>query len=167
MAGIKSFIDKVKEKNSKYQATQKEKQAQNKGFSSAASYDFYSSAEKTRAEESAKAQLRKKELKRIRDEAHEDIILGRTGKYHKIQKKVAKGFDSFQKGTGVYNDMIGGMQSLGSGYNDMYPVQNSRQAYASGYGIQKTRRKSRTKKTKKHKSRPRKPQSFFDQFMQY
>lgn len=165
MASVKSFIDKVKQKNTEFQQKQNEKKAQSKGFSSASSYNFYAETAKTAGEESGKSELRKKELKRIKDEAKEEAMMGRYGKYGKMQKKVAKGFQSFQGGVGIYNDMIGGLQSLGSGNNSQR--QNTNQAYASGYGIyspKPSRRKSTTKKTKgKRKSSPRQ-QSFWDQY---
>lgn len=169
MAGIKSFIDKVKEKNTQFQIKQKEKQAASKGFSSAQSYNMYSGIAKTAGEEEAKATLRKKELKRIKDEAREEAMMGRYGKYGKMQKKVQKGFQSFQKGTGIYNEMMGELQSLGSGGNSFYPTRNSNQAYASGYGafakpqrIKSTKKKQSKKKTKS-RSKPRQ-NNFWSQF---
>ena len=170
MAGIKSFIDKVKQKNTEFQIKQNERKAQSKGFSSASAYDFYAGTARTAGEESGKAELRKKELKKIKDEAREEVMLGRHGKYGKFQKKVQGGMKSFQSGMGIYNDMMGGLQSLGSGGDSFYPKQNSKQAYASGYGAfssnKPKRRKSTTKKTKhKTKSKPRRSNSFWDQYM--
>lgn len=170
MSGIKSFIDKVKQKNTEFQIKQKERSAQSKGFSSAESYDFYSNAARTEGEQKGKSELRKRELKRIKDEAREETLMGRYGKYGKIQKKVAKGFQTFQKGTGIYNDIMGEFKSLGSGNDSFYPQQNSRQPYASGYGLysKPKKRRSTTKKTKtKRRSKPRQPRSFMDQFMSY
>lgn len=172
MSSIKSFIKKAKEKTAQYKEKQDNKKAESKGFSSAKSYDFYKNTAKTRGEEKGKSKLRKQELKRIEQEAQQDVMLGRTGKYNKFQKKVKRGFETFEKGAGVYNEIMGGLQSLGSGNDSFYPQQNTKQAYASGYGLyppEKKRRKAKTKqkpKTKK-RSKPRKPRSFMDQFMQY
>lgn len=155
----------MKEKNTQFQIKQKEKQAASKGFSSASSYDFYANTAKTAGEEEGKATLRKKELKRIKDEAREEAMLGRYGKYGKIQKKVQKGFQSFQKGTGIYNEMMGELQSLGSGNDSFYPTRNSNQAYASGYGaFAKPQRRRSSKKKSKQKSKPRKNNDFWSQF---
>lgn len=167
MADLRSFINKAKQKTAEFKANQKEKSAQSKGFSSASSYDFYSGTAKTAGEEEGKATLRKRELKRIKDEAKEEAMLGRYGKYGKIQKKVQKGFQTFQKGAGIYNEVMGEFKSLSSGDDSFYPRQNSNQAYASsGYGYSKPqRRRSTTKKTKPR--RKSKPRSFMDQFMNY
>lgn len=168
MPDIRSFINKVKQKNTEFKAKQSEKSAQSKGFSSASSYDFYSGTARTAGEEEGKATLRKRELKRIKDEAKEEAMLGRYGKYGKMQKKVQKGFQSFQKGVGVYNDMMGEFKSLGSGNDSFYPRQNSNQAYAStGYGYSKPkRRRSSAKKTKpKKRSKPKRQNSFWNQYM--
>ena len=170
MSGIKSFIDKVKQKNTEFKTKQEERKAASKGFSSAQSYNFYADAAKTEGEASGKSELRKKELKRIKDEAREEAIMGRSGKYGKFQKKVQGGMKSFQSGMEIYNDMMGGLHSLGSGGNS-YPKQNSSQAYASGYGLYSSkpkRRRSTAKKTKSNRrSKPRQPRSFMDQFMNY
>lgn len=162
MASIKSFVKKIRKKNSEYRAKQDEKKAQSKGFSSAKSYNFYKSTAESEGKEKGKSKLRKQELKRIKSEAEQDVLLGKTGKYNKVQRKVQRGFETFEKGAGVYNEIMGGLQSLGSGNDSFYPKQNSRQAYASGYGINKPRKKS--KKSKSRKSKPRKQESFWDQF---
>lgn len=114
LTGVKSFIHKLKKKNEQAKIKRAERKAQSKGFSSAKAYNFYTDNAKKEGEEIAKSQLRKKELKRVREEAKQDVLLGRTGKYHKYQKKVQKGFESFQKGAGMYNDVVGGLKSLGN-----------------------------------------------------
>jgi len=162
-------VNKIKQKNAEYKEKQEEKKAKSKGFSSAKAYNFYSNTARTEGEEIAKSELRKKELKKIKDEAKAEVLLGRTGKYNKYQKKVQKGFESFQKGAAIYNEMMGGLQSLGSsGGDSFYPKQNSNQSYASGYGLYPStkpkRRKSTAKKPKrKSKSKP-KTKSFWDDF---
>jgi len=168
LPSVKSFVSKIKQKNAEFKEKQEEKKAQSKGFSSAKAYNFYSNTAKTEGEEIAKSELRKKELKRIKDEAKAEVISGKTGKYNKYQKKVQKGFESFQKGAGIYNEMMGGLQSLGSGGDSFYPKQNSNQSYASGYGLfpspKPKRRKSTTKKTKRNQKSKSKPKSFWDDF---
>ena len=167
MAGIKSFIDKVKEKNTEFKAKQNEKMAQSKGFSSYDSFNFYTGEAKTEGEEHGKTQLRKKTLKQVRDQAEEDVLLGRAGKYGRFQKKVARGFDSFQKGAGIYNEVMGGLKSFNSGDDLFFPRENSSQAYASGYGLynpNKSRRKSKPKAKPKRRSKPRKNTSFWSQY---
>ena len=171
MDNIKYLIDKVKQKNTEFKAKQEERKAASKGFSSASSYNFYADAAKTEGETSGKSELRKKELKRIKDEAREEVMMGRSGKYGKFQKKVQGGMKSFQSGMEIYNDVMGGLHSLGSG-GDSYQKQNSNQAYASGYGLfdsnKPKRRRPTAKKTKSNrKSKPRQPRSFMDQFMNY
>lgn len=155
----------MKQKSADYKARQDDKNAQRKGFSDAKAYSFYSKTAETEGKELGKSKLRKKELKRIKQEAEQDIIMGRSGKYHKVQKKVQKGFESFQKGAGVYNEVMGELQAFGSG-GDMYPVKQSKQAYSSGYGIRKpTRRKTTQKKNKKNKQKKnKKPNDFWSQF---
>ena len=170
MASVKAFINKVKQKNSEYKAKQNEKKAMSKGFSSAQAYNFFSATAKSQGEEEGKSQLRKKELKRIKQEAKQEVILGRTGKYNKVQRKVQRGFETFEKGAGVYNEIMGGLQSLGSGNDSFYPTRNSNQAYASGYGAfeKPKRRRSSAKKSKpRKKSKQRQPRSFMDSFMSY
>lgn len=158
MGNLKSFINKIKEKNSEFKQNRKESFAHSKGFSSAKSYDTYSSAARYEGTQEAESKLRKQELKRIKEEAKEERMLGRYGKYGKFQKKVAKGYGIFQKGAGVYNDIIGGLQTMNS------PRENSRQAYASGYGIYSKRGKSRTKKQKPQKRKHKSQASFWDQY---
>ena len=155
MSGIKSFIDKVKQKNTEFKTKQEERKAASKGFSSAQSYNFYADAAKTEGEASGKSELRKKELKRIEDEAREEAMMGRSGKYGKFQKKVQGGMKSFQSGMEIYNDMMGGLHSLGSGYG-LFDSNKPK------------RRRPTAKKTKSNrKSKPRQPRSFMDQFMNY
>lgn len=123
MASIKSFVNNLKQKNAEMKKKQREKKAQAKGFSSARAYETYASLARKEGEEVAKETLRKRELQRIREEAKQDVMLGRMGKYHKAQKKVQKGFETFQKGVGVYNEVMGELKSLSSGSDSFYPGQ--------------------------------------------
>lgn len=152
MSGIKAFVNKIKTKSRQYQAEQNEKKAKAKGFSSFAAYQTFSGAAKHEGEEIAKSELRKKELKRIKDEAKQEVLLGKTGKYSKVQKKVQKGFETFEKGAGVYNEIMGGLQSLNSSNssNDMDFFNGPKQ------------RKTKSKKSKKSKSK--RQNNFWDQY---
>jgi hypothetical protein len=170
LSGIKSFIDKVKQKNTEFKLKQDERKAASKGFSSSDSYKFYSGEARSEGEESGKSELRKRELKKIKDEAKEEAMMGRYGKFGRVQKKVQRGFQTFQKGAGIYNEVMGELHSMNSSQDSFFPTQNSNQAYASGYGAfnpnKPKRRKSSTKKTKpKRRSKPRQSRSFWDQYM--
>ena len=144
----------MKAKSAKYRAEQNEKKAKAKGFSSYQAFTTFSSAAKHEGEEKAKSKQRKTELQRIKQEAYDDRMAGKSGKYGRYQKKVQGGIKKFQGGLQIYNDMMGELQSLSS-------MPSSQPRKSSTRSTKKTK-KRKPQKTKS-KSRNKKP-DFWDQF---
>src|SRR3990172_6640550 len=162
---IKSFVNKVKEKQEERSYMQKEKTAKAKGFSSFHVYE-------------TQTELRQSELKRVKEEERKDALDTRPARV----KKVEKGVKSFQKALGYYNETMGALKGISGSPKEFNKGSNTKQSYASGYGpyqprqqkpqtlaemfgMQKPKqnRKKKTKKTKhKKQSKQTKPNDIYD-----
>lgn len=155
MGSIKSFINKVKAKQTEYKIKSGEKMAKQKGFSSYADYQKERSLARESAFKESRKKLRTEEIKRIKAEARGEMMGG--GK-----QKAAKAMNYFNKGMQGYNKTISGLRSVSG--NDGFRMSNTNQAYASGYGPYKPKKRRKQKPKEKKRRKTKKKYDFWDQF---
>ena len=175
---IKSFVNKVKEKQEERSYMQKEKTAKAKGFSSFHVYETQTAIARKEGYDEAQTELRQSELTRVKEEERKDALDTRPARV----KKVEKGVKSFQKALGYYNETMGALKGISGSPKEFNKGSNTKQSYASGYGpyqprqqkpqtlaemfgMQKPKqnRKKKTKKTKhKKQSKQTKPNDIYD-----
>jgi len=177
------FLGKMKEKAEERSAKQKDKIAETKGFSNYNVMQMQTAIAKKEGYQKAETDLRKKELKRAKEEAYLDALDTRP----RYVKKVEKGIKAFRKGAEQYNSVMDELKGI-SGNQGMNQGRNSEQAYASGYGPFESRqsrqprqkeqsfaqmfgmqepRKPRRKHTKKKKIKHRKKKKESNDFYSY
>lgn len=173
---IKSFVNKVKEKQEERSYLQKEKMAKAKGFSSFHVYETQTAMARKEGYDEAQTKLRKTELQKAKEEEYKDALDTRPARV----KKVEKGVKSFQKALGYYNETMGALKGVSGSPKEFNKGQNTKQSYASGYGpyqprqqkpqtlaemlgMQKPKKKiSKAKLKKKNKSNPSNPNDIYD-----
>lgn len=162
--GLQSFIYKVKQKQAQNKILSGEKKAQKLGFKNFADMNKAEMMARESTIKSHKAKKRKKHLAEIKATTREEM----QGGMNKYQRKFVKGKKSFDKGLKVYNEMMGELRGLSNSSEGMFPKGNSKQSYASGYGIygNKPKKKRKAKKKEKKTKRRSKPKqnNFWVQF---
>src|SRR3990172_1532635 len=99
---IKSFVNKVREKQDQRTMKSKEDMAKAKGFSSFGSYETYTALARKEGYDEAKKKLRKSELQRVKKEEYLDTMDTRP----KYVKKVQRGVQTFRKGMDEFNTVM-------------------------------------------------------------